>query len=57
MKNAHNIKTLEMIRHIRDENYERLRGKSHRERIAFYQKKARKLVDWVESQNSTKSRS
>ena len=56
MKNIHNIKTLEMIRRIRDENYEKLRGKSPRERIAFYREKTRKLVDWVEAQNPTKSR-
>ncbi len=54
MKNIHNIKTLEMTRRIRETNYEKLRGKSPRERIAFYREKARRLVDWVEAQTPTK---
>ncbi|MBE3088490.1 MAG: hypothetical protein IMZ71_05200 [Chloroflexi bacterium] len=30
------IKAVEMVRRIRDEHYEQLRGKSPEERIAFY---------------------
>ena len=34
------IKAVEMVRRIRDEHYEQLRGKSPEERIAFYRAKA-----------------
>jgi hypothetical protein len=37
------IKAVEMVRRIRDEHYEQLRGKSPEERIAFYRAKARLL--------------
>ena len=42
-----NFKTLEMTRKIRNRNYEKLKGKSHGERIAFYRKKARRLHDEI----------
>ncbi|MCX5977361.1 MAG: hypothetical protein NTV33_11205 [Coprothermobacterota bacterium] len=37
------IKAVEMVRRIRDEHYEQLRGKNPAERIAFYRAKARLL--------------
>ncbi len=49
MKNTNNIKTLKMTRRIRDANYEKLRGKSPRERITFYREKARHLHNEIEN--------
>lgn len=43
MKNTDKIKTIEMTRAIRDSNYEKLKGKTNQERIAFYRKKAQQL--------------
>ena len=37
------LNTIEMIRKIRDEHAEKLAGKSHAERIAFYREQARKM--------------
>ena len=37
------IKTIEMIRKIRDKNAKRLAGKSHAERITFYRQRAKKM--------------
>ena len=37
------IKTLEMIRRIREAHYEQLKGKTPQERIAFYREKAQKM--------------
>lgn len=37
------IDTIEMTRKIRDEHAERLAGKSHAERIAFFRERASKL--------------
>jgi hypothetical protein len=37
------IKTIEMIRKIRDKNAKRLAGKSHAERITFYRERAKKM--------------
>jgi len=57
-----NIKTLEMVRNIRDAHYEQLKDKSRKERILFYREKADKLhsrlsqkqtVGWVEARNPT----
>ncbi len=35
------IKSVEMVRQIRDKHYELLKGKTMEERIEFYKKKAR----------------
>ena len=40
---AKKFKTIEMTRKIRDEHAQRLAGKSHAERIAFYRERARKM--------------
>ena len=40
-----NIKTVEMVRNIRNAHYEEMKGKSYQERILFYRKKAAKLHD------------
>ncbi|MFH1907398.1 MAG: hypothetical protein ABIL11_08475 [Chloroflexota bacterium] len=40
---AKKIKTIEMTRKIRDKNAQRLAGKSHAERIAFYRERAKKM--------------
>ena len=37
------IDTVALIRQIRDENYQRLQGKTHAERIAYYRKQASKM--------------
>lgn len=37
------IDTIEMTRKIRDEHAEKLAGKSHAERIAFFREKASKM--------------
>ena len=37
------INTIEMTRKIRDNHAKRLAGKSHAERIAFYQERAKKM--------------
>ncbi len=34
------IKTMELVRQIRNSHYEQLKGKTHAERIAFYRAKA-----------------
>jgi hypothetical protein len=41
--NTQMIKAVEMTRSIREQHYQRLSGKSHRERIAFYREQARKM--------------
>jgi hypothetical protein len=41
------IRTVDMIRRIRDEHFEQLRGASAEARIAFYHNKARWLLDEV----------
>lgn len=38
-----NIKTLEIVRNIRDAHYEQLKDKSRKERILFYREKADRL--------------
>jgi hypothetical protein len=38
-----NIKAVEMVRQIRDKNYELLKNKSRAERIQFYREKARQF--------------
>jgi hypothetical protein len=38
-----NIKTMEMVRQIRDKNYELLKNKSTAERIEFYREQARQF--------------
>ncbi len=38
-----NIRTLEMVRNIRDAHYEQLKDKSRKERILFYREKADRL--------------
>lgn len=43
------INTVEMTRAIRDENARKMRGKTHAERIAFYQEQAAKTQDRVSS--------
>lgn len=42
------IKTIEMVRHIRESNFEKLKGKSAFERIQFYREKAIKLYKKLE---------
>ena len=37
------IKTVEMIRKIRDKHYQQLKNKSHKERIKFYKNKSKTL--------------
>jgi hypothetical protein len=37
------INTIALIRQIRDNHYECLRGKTHAERIAFYREQAQKM--------------
>ena len=39
------INTIEMTRKIRDEHAKRLAGKTHAERIAFYQEQAKKIEE------------
>jgi len=40
-----NIKTVEMVRNIRDTHYEQLKDISRKERILFYREKAGRLHD------------
>jgi len=40
---AQMVKTIEMTRHIREQNSQRLAGKSHRERIAYYREQAQRM--------------
>lgn len=40
MMTTPNLKTVELTRQIRDRHYEQLKGKTHAERIAFYEQKA-----------------
>lgn len=42
------IKTVEMVRRIRDTHYKELKDKSHEEKIRFYQKKARALHEKIQ---------
>jgi len=44
------MKTIEMVRRIRDAHYEQLCGKSPEERIAFYRAKARALQAEIAAQ-------
>lgn len=37
------IKTIEMTRRIRETNYERLRGLSREQRLAYYREKAKQM--------------
>ena len=41
------INAVELIRKIRDQHYHQLKGKSDKERIAFYQLQSRKIIDIV----------
>jgi hypothetical protein len=41
------IDTIALIRQIRNEHYEFLRGKTHAERIAFYRAQAQKMQDKI----------
>lgn len=41
--NAQTIDTMALIRQIRDNHYECLKGKTHEERIAFYREQAQKM--------------
>lgn len=41
------IKTVEMVRHIRDAHYQELKGKSHEEKILFFREKARALHEKI----------
>jgi len=43
------IKTIEMVRHIRDTHYEELKDKSHEEKIFFYRQKAYALYEKIHS--------
>ena len=43
--NAETIDTMALIRQIRDNHYQRLQGKTHEERIAFYREQAQKMQD------------
>ncbi len=40
-----NIKTVEMVRKIRDAHYEKMKDKSYQERVLFYREKAARLHD------------
>jgi hypothetical protein len=40
---AQMVKTIEMTRHIREQNSQRLVGKSHKDRIAYYREQAQKM--------------
>ena len=42
-----NIKSLEMVRTIRDNHFEKLKSKNKQERILFYKSKAQKLYKEV----------
>jgi hypothetical protein len=42
------IKTVEMVRHIRDAHYEELKGKSHEEKILFFRQKAHALHEKIQ---------
>ncbi len=37
------VKTIELIRRIREAHYEQLQGKTHAEQIAFYRAKAQRM--------------
>lgn len=37
------VKTIELIRRIREAHYEQLEGKTHAEQIAFYRAKAQQM--------------
>jgi len=37
------LKTVELVRRIRDQHYEQLKDKTHAERIAFYAQQAKEL--------------
>ena len=37
------VKTMELIRRIREAHYEQLQGKTHAEQIAFYRAKAQQM--------------
>jgi hypothetical protein len=41
--NTQKIKTIEMTRSIREQNSQRLSGKSHQERIEYYREQAQKM--------------
>lgn len=37
------VKTIELVRRIREAHYEQLQGKTHAEQIAFYRAKAQQM--------------
>jgi hypothetical protein len=41
------IDAIAVVRQIRDNHYQRLQGKTHKERIAFYREQAQKMQDKV----------
>jgi hypothetical protein len=41
------IDAIAVVRQIRDSHYQRLQGKTHKERIAFYRERAQKMQDKV----------
>ena len=41
------IDAVDFVRQIRDSHYQRLQGKTHKERIAFYRKQAQKMQNKV----------
>ena len=41
------IDAVALIRQIRDGHYQRLQGKTHKERIAFYREQAQKMQDKI----------
>jgi hypothetical protein len=50
-----NIKTVEMVRNIRDIHYEQLKEKSRKERILFYREKSVRLHNRLLQQKQTVS--
>ena len=45
-----NIKAVELVRRIRDQHYEQLKGKTQEERLAFYRDKAQVLRQKAQAQ-------
>jgi hypothetical protein len=41
------IDAVALVRQIRDGHYQRLQGKTHKERIAFYREQAQKMQDKI----------
>ncbi|GAB4578821.1 MAG: hypothetical protein Fur0022_15580 [Anaerolineales bacterium] len=54
--NTPTIKTIEMPRAIREQNSQRLSGKSHKERIEYYRQQAQKMEKKISILRKTKER-